>query len=116
MDNLEKEHQKEVKRLLTEIKYLKKENLKLAAQRDEAKDKYRERNSEYYAIASELLDEHEKKLTALINHDFENSSIPSFLQKAGRKKIPNSREKTGRKPGAQPGHKGHCRKKYAVTE
>ena len=38
MDDLEKEYQKEVRRLLTEIEHLKKENLKLAGQRDEAKD------------------------------------------------------------------------------
>ena len=118
MDDLEKEHQKEVNRLLTEIKHLKKENLKLATQLGEERDKYRERNREYYAIASELLEEREKnkKLTAQVNRDFKNSSIPSSMQKAGRKKIPNSREKTDRKPGGQPGHKGHCRKKHAVTE
>lgn len=118
MDDLEKEHQKEVCRLLAEVKHLKKENLKLTVQRDEVEDKYQQRNREYYAIASELLEEKEKnkKLTAQVNRDFENSSIPSSLQKAGRKKIPNSREKTGRKPGGQNGHKGHCRKKHAVTE
>lgn len=118
MDDLEKEHRKEICRLLAENKHLKKENLKLTVQRDEAKDKYCERNREYYALASELLEEKEKnkKLTAQVNRDFENSSIPSSLQKAGRKKIPNSREKTGRKPGGQAGHKGYCRKKHAVTE
>lgn len=118
MDDLEKEHSKEVNHLLAENAHLKKENLKLTRQRDEAKDKYRERNREYYAVAAELLEEREKnkKLTAQVNRDFENSSIPSSMQKAGRKRIPNSREKTGRKPGGQAGHKGHCRKKHAVTE
>lgn len=118
MDDLEKEHLKEVNRLLAENAHLKKENLELTRQRDEAKDKYRERNREYYAVAAELLEEREKnkKLTAQVNRDFENSSIPSSMQKAGRKRIPNSREKTGRKPGGQAGHKGHCRKKHAVTE
>ena len=118
MDDLEKEHQKELCRLLAEIKRLKKENHELARQRDEAKDKYRERNREYYAVAAELEEEREKnkKLTAQVNRDFENSSIPSSMQHKGRKKIPNSRENTGRKQGAQAGHKGHCRKKHAVTE
>ena len=38
MDDLEKEHRKEICRLLAENKHLKKENLKLTVQRDEAKD------------------------------------------------------------------------------
>lgn len=118
MDDLEKEHQKELRHLLAEIKQLKKENSALARQLDELKNKYRERSREYYAVAAELLEEREKnkKLTAQVNRDFENSSIPSSMQNAGRKRIPNSREKTGRKPGGQAGHKGHCRKKHAVTE
>ena len=101
MDDLEKEHQKEVKRLLAEIKYLKKENLKLAAQRDEAKDKYRERNSEYYAIASELLDEHEKslqhKLTVILRiHPYhppcrrqEEKRFPTAVKKQEENRVPS---------------------------
>ena len=118
MDDLEKEHSKEVNHLLAENAHLKKENLKLTRQRDEATDKYRERNREYYVVAAELMEEREKnkKLTAQVNRDFENSSIPSSMQKVGRKRIPNSREKTGRKPGGQAGHEGHCRKKHAVAE
>ena len=38
-----------------------------------------------------------QKLTAQINRNYENSSIPSSKSIA-RKKISNSREKTGRKP------------------
>lgn len=33
-----------------------------------------------------------------------------------KKKISNSRETTGRKPGGQPGHKGHGRRKQEPTE
>lgn len=114
MDDLDKEHQAEVSRLLAKIKRLEKENLGLARQRDAAKDKIKERTQQYYDAAAQLEEEREKnkKLTAQLNKDFENSSIPSSKQKAGKKRIPNSREKTGKKPGGQPGHKGHARKQH----
>ena len=114
MDDLDKEHQAEVSRLLSKIKQLEKENLELAGQRDAAKDKLRERTQQYYDVAAQLEEERgkNKKLTAQLNKDFENSSIPSSKQKAGKKKIPNSREKTGKKQGGQPGHKGHPRKQH----
>lgn len=47
--------------------------------------------------------------------DFQNSSIPSSGQGPVRKKIPNSREKTGRKRGGQTGHKGHRLKQKTAT-
>jgi hypothetical protein len=47
-----------------------------------------------------------KKLERRLNVSFENSSLPSSAQPF-RKKIPNGRKATGRKPGAQPGHKHH---------
>lgn len=114
MDDLEKEYREQIRRLEAEIGRLKKQNLELARQRDAAKDKLRERTGQYYAAASELEEERgkNKKLRAQVNRDFENSSLPSSLQRAGRKKIPNSREKTGRRPGGQPGHKGHPRRKH----
>lgn len=51
-----------------------------------------------------------QKLKAQINRDYTNSSIPSSLC-MGHETIHNGREKTGRKPGGQPGHQGHHRKK-----
>ena len=118
MDDLDKEHRAEIKRLLDKIERLEKRILELERQRDDAKDKLHERTQEYYAAASELEEERgkNKKLTAQVNRDFENSSIPSSGQKPGKKKIPNSREKTDRKPGGQPGHKGHGRKKHVPTQ
>lgn len=59
--------------------------------------------------------EKNQKLQAQLSQNFENSSIPSS-QTPFRKKVPNNREKTDRKPGGQPGHEGHCRKNHVVTE
>lgn len=75
-------------------------------------DKVKELQHQFYETAVRLEEEQGKnlKLRAQINRDYENSSIPSS-KTLRKKKITNSREKTGRKPGGQPGHKGHCRKK-----
>ena len=80
------------------------------------KDKFREKSRELYDVKTELEEEKGKnhKLRAQINRDYENSSIPSSM-KVKHKKISNSREKTGRKPGGQRGHKGHVRKKQTPT-
>ena len=71
---------------------------------------------QFYETAARLEEEQGKnlKLRAQINRDYENSSIPSS-KTIKRKKITNSREKSGRKPGGQPGHKGHSRKKQKPT-
>jgi hypothetical protein len=83
---------------------------------DDLKDKLLEQKKEIYKVQTELEDEKGKvlKLKAQINRDYENSGIPSS-QKPNRKKITNNREKTGRKPGGQPGHKGHRRRTYTPT-
>ena len=80
-------------------------------------DKKKELLHKLYDVLTQLEDEKGKhqKLTAQINRDYENSSIPSS-KAVQRKKITNSREKTGRKPGGQPGHKGHCRRKQEPTQ
>lgn len=80
-------------------------------QRDAALDKVTQQRQKIYALETALEEEKGKnlKLRAQINRDYENSSIPSS-KAICRKKISNSREKSGRKPGAQPGHPGHGRK------
>ena len=107
--DLEKEHKKEMAEKDREIASLKERVLEVERQRDAALDKARDKQQEIYKIGTELEEEKGKnqKLTAQVNKDFENSSIPSSLQGPGRKKIPNGRIKTGKKRGGQPGHKGH---------
>ena len=55
-----------------------------------------------------------RRLEKKLNTSFENSSLPSSALPF-RKKIPNSRKPTGRKPGAQQGHKGHTASKLLPT-
>lgn len=100
------------KGLIQEQKKMEKRALDAEKQRDDALDKAKEIRLQYYETAAELEEERGKnlKLRAQINRDYENSSIPSS-KSIKRKKIANSREKTGRKPGGQPGQPGHRRKK-----
>lgn len=56
-----------------------------------------------------------KKLEKKLNTNFENSSLPSSALPF-RKKVPNSRKPTGRKPGAQPGHKPHNASRLLTTK
>ena len=98
------------------LKEMEKRVLFAQKQRDDALDKVKELRLQFYKTAARLEEEQGKnlKLRAQINRDYENSSIPSS-KVLRRKKITNSREKTGRKPGGQPGHKGHSRKKQEPT-
>ena len=116
-DDMEKEQGKELAKKDRKIKEAETRTIKAEAQRDEARDRVKGALTELYAVRTELEDERgrNQKLTAQINRDHENSSIPSS-QKPNRKKIANNREKTGRSPGGQPGHKGHPRKKHTATE
>lgn len=116
-DDLVEESGKRIDLLLRENESLKARNLEVERQRDDALDKLKELREEYYRIGSELEEERGKniKLTAQVNMDFSNSSIPSSGQGPGRKKIPNSREKSGRSRGGQPGHKGHRLHKKPAT-
>ena len=115
-EDVRKEGEKEAARLSRKLKQEEQRNLDLERQLAAAKEKIRSQRDELYSVKTELAEEKGKnqKLMAQFNRDHENSSIPSS-RSANRKKIVNSREKTGRKPGGQPGHRGHRRKKQEPT-
>lgn len=109
LEKKDKHHEKVTGQLL---------NRALRAERklDDAHDMITEQRQKIYSMGAELETEKGKnlKLKAQLNRDYENSSTPSS-KSIKNKKIANNREKTGRKPGGQPGHKGHSRKKQVPT-
>ena len=98
------EFEKMQKKTKQELQEMEKRALKAEKQRDDALDKVKELQHQFYETAVRLEEEQGKnlKLRAQINRDYENSSIPSS-KTLRKKKITNSKEKTGRKPGGQPG-------------
>ena len=70
-----------------------------------------EKAEKYQALVAQAeAEERNRKLIAQLNRDFQNSSKPSSMN-PNHKKISNNREKTDRRPGGQPGHEGHARKR-----
>jgi len=116
-DDLEREHAKELLRKERAIEALEKKLLETQILLDAEKDKCRDTLRELYQVKTELEEEQGKvlMLKAQINRDYENSSKPSS-QKLNHKKIENNRESTGRKPGGQPGHEWHPRKRHTPTK
>ena len=116
-EDLEKEYNKNLSAALKKAEQMEKRALHAEQKRDEALDKVKEQRRRLYEVETELEEEKGKnlKLRAQLNHDYENSSLPSS-KTIRHKKIPNSREKTGKKPGGQPGHEGHCRQKQEPSK
>ena len=116
LDDMEKAHAKELSKKNTEIKMLEKKNLELHNMLDEEKEKRKAILSEMYQVKTELEEERGKnqKLMAQLRRDYENSSKSSSLS-PNHKKITNNREKSDRRPGGQPGHKHHPRKRHKPT-
>jgi|GEM_PF-157945 len=116
IDDLEKEHAKALEKKDRELKALEEKLLKTQIAFDEQKDKLRESLKELYQAKTELDDEKGKvlQLKAQINRDYENSSQPSS-SKPKHKKVTNNRQKSGKRPGGQVGHKWHPTKKHIPT-
>ena len=112
---------KELHASMKELKHALKEKEKKwllsEREREQALSKITDLCRENSELKTQLYDEQgrNKKLSAQLNRDYENSSIPSS-QSRNRSKIPNNRECTGRKPGAQPGHVHHGRRKQIPTQ
>lgn len=115
-EDLEKEYRREKEALEKQLREMPERALRAEKQRDEALEKMTIQRQQLYEVETELEKEKGKnlRLRSRLNQNHENSSRPSS-QTIQRKTITNSREKTGRKPGGQPGHKGHVRKKQEPT-
>lgn len=118
LDDIEKEYKKKTASLEAENKKLEERMFQAEKQRDDALDKATEWRRKFYdqSAETEELKGMNAKLTAQVNKDFQNSSIPSSQQGLDRKKIPNGREKSGKKRGGQPGHEGHRLTQTKPTE
>lgn len=116
-DDVEAERERERNHFVFLLKKMEERAVRAETERDAAKAEITEKRQLIYQLKTELEEEKGKnlKLTAQLNHNYENSALPSSMA-VKRKKITNSREKTGRKPGGQPGHTGHSRRKQTATE
>lgn len=97
LEDLQKEHEKETKKLKKTIAELLDIIVSLKNRNGELDEKRKKALSDYYETAVKL-DEAQGiviKLTAQVNHNYENSSMPSS-KCVGRKKIMNNRERTGK--------------------
>lgn len=110
------EAEKKVKKMQKIVEKAEERLLEAERKRDDAIERAKEKNAEMYAAKAALEEEQEKnkELTARINKDHTNSSKSSSTE-PDHKTIHNSREKSGLKPGAQPGHEHHPRKKLEPT-
>ena len=115
-EEMEKEHQKELSAQGKQVRSMEQRALKAERELNEALGQMTEWRRRYYETASALEESEGKnaRLLAQLNRSYENSSLPSS-RTPNHKKIMNGREKTGRKPGGQPGHMGHGRKRQEPT-
>lgn len=111
LEDVQKEHEKETENLKKTIAALLDMIASLKNRNGELDEKRKKALSDYYETAVKLEEAQGLilKLTAQVNRNYENSSLPSS-KCISRKKITNNREKTGKKPGAQAGHPHHPRR------
>ena len=116
-EDMEKEQVKELQKKDSTLKAMEERALRAEIKLGETRELLKDKSKELYEVLTELDEEkgRTQKLTAQINRDYENSSKSSSLS-PNHKKIKNGREKTDKKPGGQPGHEHHPRKKQKPTK
>lgn len=115
-EDILKEKELELAQKEKALRKMETEKLEALRKRDEALAKLHDKNVELYAVKTQLEEAQGAllKLTARINRDHTNSSLPSSRNPV-HEKIQNSREHTGRRPGGQRGHIHHARKRQEPT-
>ena len=111
-----KEKEEELRKKDAELAKMQEAMFEAQRQRDEVLEKLKEKNRELYEVKA-LLEEANDKLkglTARLNKNYTNSSKSSSTD-PNHPKTNNGRVSTGRKPGGQPGHKHHERKRMEPT-
>ena len=113
----EKEYERDLKEKDAFIQKLQTEIQRLEEKFGAEHEKYLRQIKETYEARTQLEEEQEKNkaLTAKLHKDYSNSSKSSSMS-PNHKTIHNSREKSGRRPGGQPGHMHHGRKRQEPTE
>jgi hypothetical protein len=116
IEDMEKSHRKELCVKDKRIKELFERSLRGEQRAGRYQDEIKDLKKLYYEAGVKLENQEEinRKLVVALNRNHENSSLPSS-SKQTRKKIYNCREKSGKNPGGQPGHKGHGRKRHEPT-
>ena len=111
--DVEKEKDKEILVLKKKLQEKEEELQKEKEENKRLKEQLKAGRKEITEVRSELMDKQEKieKLDAQLHQNFKNSSVPSSASNF-RGVVTNNREKSGKKAGGQPGHKGHARKHY----
>lgn len=100
---------KQIKIIQEQEQYMEERAIRAEAQRDTAQDKVTKQRQKIYTLETELEEEKGKnlKLTAQLNHDYENSSLPSSMTAERRSRIAARRQGVNR---------ADSRKKQTATE
>lgn len=114
-----KESVKTVKQLTGEVRSLRRQNAKLEERLTAYKEEMGALKTENRLLKDEnrLLRTDNERMKRILNNNSSNSSLPPSTDEAGRAaNTYNGRQKTKRKAGGQPGHKGHHLTREAVEK